>query len=54
MLGVSADKVVTESVTGAGDKEDGTLEPGNLKRHTAEGENIDYNYPGAGWSWLIK
>jgi len=46
-------KVIT-GVKGAGDKSTQLLGLGDLKRHTAEGEDIDFESPAEGWSYLVK
>jgi microcompartment protein CcmK/EutM len=45
---------VRTDVIGAGDKEDQLLGAGNFVRHTAEYQNIEYNHPTSGWSFLTK
>ena len=46
-------KVVTNT-SGAGDKRTQILGAGDLKRHTAEGEDIDFKSPVEGWSYYVK
>ena len=46
-------KVIT-GVKGAGDKQTQLLGLGDLKRHTAEGEDIDFESPAEGWSYYVK
>lgn len=45
---------VVKNVTGAGDKQSQLLGAGDLKRHTAENEDIDYNSVTSGWDFLVK
>lgn len=45
---------VVNNVTGAGDKITQILGQGKLKRHTIEGEPIDYKSPVQGWEFLVK
>lgn len=45
---------VNSKVSGAGDKSTQLLGAGDLKRHTVEGESIDYKSPVQGWAYLVK
>lgn len=45
---------VVNGVKGAGDKITQILGAGALKRHTIEGEDIDYKSPVQGWEFLVK
>lgn len=45
---------VVNGVKGAGDKVTQLLGVGRLKRHTVEGEKIDYKSPVQGWEFLVR
>jgi len=45
---------VVSGVKGAGDKSTQLLGLGDLKKHTAEGEDIDFSSPTEGWSYYVK
>lgn len=47
-------KVVTKNITGAGMKEYQMLSAGPLKRHTVEGQDIDFKSPIEGWTTYVK
>ena len=47
-------KVKSEGVTGMGDKFTQKLSAGALKRHTVEGEVVDYESPMAGWTSQVR
>lgn len=45
---------VIPGATGAGDKQTQLLGLGNLERHTAEGQDINFRSPKEGWSYYVK